>query len=189
MTAPASTTSPALTPAQPVTDLRLSPEELKICEKWITPYSALLAMEDRLKILREAILPRLFLVNVGMAEEAWKACKSVSSILHPALDMVFTIELANKEVVSEPCPQCIDSILPVICEKKFPQASCLPRVQGGYCLNCYPVIWSKAWEAGLYYHVPSCHKQGHGHSRWRWNCEVGKNSGELAKLGAAMWTC
>ena len=85
MTAPASAASLAHTPAQPVTDLRLSLEEHKICERWITPYSALLATEDRLKMLREAILPWLSLVNVSMAEEAWKAHKSVSSILHPRI--------------------------------------------------------------------------------------------------------
>ena len=75
---PASTTSPGLLSPQPVTNLRLSSEELKICEKWITPYSTLSTIMDRLKMLREAILPRLSKVNVSMAEEAWKARKSVS---------------------------------------------------------------------------------------------------------------
>jgi hypothetical protein len=75
-----STAAPVSTPSQPVSDLSLSPEELKICEKWITPYSALETAEDRLKMLRGAILPRLTLVNTGMAEESWKARKSVSMI-------------------------------------------------------------------------------------------------------------
>ena len=78
MSVTASTTSLGLPSPQPVTDLRLSSEELKICEKLITPYSALSTMVDRLKMLRGAILPQLSKVNVGMAEEAWKAWKSVS---------------------------------------------------------------------------------------------------------------
>lgn len=90
MPPPASTVPPAPTTPQPANDqeaspLRLSPEELKVCEKWITPYSALETREDRLKMLREAILPRLAKVNTGMPEEVWKARKSVST-LHPKVE-------------------------------------------------------------------------------------------------------
>lgn len=89
MPPPASTVPPPTVP-QPATDpqvslLRLSPEELKICEKWITPYSALETTEDRLKMLRGAILPRLAKVNTGMPEEVWKPRKSVS-VVHPAVE-------------------------------------------------------------------------------------------------------
>jgi hypothetical protein len=82
---------PPVTPTpQPVTDLqrsslKLSQEELKVCEKWIIPYSSLETSEDRLKMLRGSILPRLAKVNVGMAEEVWKPRKSVS-ILHPRIE-------------------------------------------------------------------------------------------------------
>lgn len=83
-------TPPATTAPQPVTDpqrssLKLSQEELKVCEKWIIPYSALETSEDKLKMLRGSILPRLAKVNMGMAEEIWKPRKSVS-ILHPRIE-------------------------------------------------------------------------------------------------------
>ena len=86
-TTPPGTTPPAPTAHQPATDpqgspLRLSQEELKVCEKWIIPYSALETTDDRLKMLRGDILPRLAKVNTGMPEEIWKPRKSVS-ILYP----------------------------------------------------------------------------------------------------------
>jgi len=53
---------PTTTTPQPVTDpqrssLKLTEEELKICEKWIIPYSTLETSEDKLKMLRGSILP------------------------------------------------------------------------------------------------------------------------------------
>ena len=83
-------TPPATTTPQPVTDpqrssLKLSQEELKVCEKWIIPYSALETSEDKLKMLRGSILPRLAKVNTGMAEEVWEPRKSVS-IHHPGIE-------------------------------------------------------------------------------------------------------
>jgi len=90
MPPPASTTPPATTPSaptapQPATDsqessLRLSQQELKVCEKWIVPYSASETTDDRLKMLRKDILPRLAKVNEGMPEEVWKPRKSVSTL-------------------------------------------------------------------------------------------------------------
>ena len=79
-TAPPAPTTPPGTDPQ-ASPLRLSPEELKICKKWIVPYSILETTEDRLKMLRGAILPRLAKVNTGMPEEVWKPRKSVS--IHP----------------------------------------------------------------------------------------------------------
>lgn len=77
-----STAAPVSTSPQPVADLRLSPEELTICEEWITPYSVLETTEDRLKMLREAILPRLLKLNTGMPQDRWKVRKSVSTPYH-----------------------------------------------------------------------------------------------------------
>ena len=95
MTPPTSTDPPVPTPPQPVAELRLSLEELNICMKWITPYSALETAEDRLKMLRGKILPCLSLLNTGIPEEAWKAHKSVSVLYDRESNRVLTNETAN----------------------------------------------------------------------------------------------
>ena len=95
MTPPISTAPLVPTPSQPVAELRLSPEELNICEKWIMPYSVLETVEDRLKIWRGKILPCLFLLNTGIPEEAWKTCKLVSVLHDRELNRILTNETAN----------------------------------------------------------------------------------------------
>jgi hypothetical protein len=74
---------PTSTTPQPATDqqessLKLTQEELKVCEKWVTPYTKLETSADRLKMLRERILPQLYLFNRELPNDAWKARKKVS---------------------------------------------------------------------------------------------------------------
>ena len=81
---PPVSTAPLATDPQE-SPLRLSPDELKICKKWITAYSTLEMTEDRLKMLRGAILPQLAQVNTDMPEDVWKAHKLVST-LYPRVE-------------------------------------------------------------------------------------------------------
>ena len=127
MSSPASTTSLCHPPPQPVTELRLSTEELKICEKWTAFQS--------------------------QCWYGWRGLEGSEVSEYPFIpesDMVFMKELATKKVVPKPCLWCINLILPIIFKEDFHQTSNLPWVQGGHCSNCEAIIWDDSWKARLY---------------------------------------
>lgn len=60
------------------TGLELSEAELEVTKKWMTLYSKA-ENSERFKLLKEKILPQLYLLNKDLPTNAWKERKSVGS--------------------------------------------------------------------------------------------------------------
>lgn len=78
------------------------------------------------------------------------------------INQILTHEIANKNMVSKPCPCPFYSITAFLRKESLPQASRRPGIQGGNSRNRHTTVRSRAWTVRVSISLPTGRTGVHG---------------------------